>query len=233
MKTNPGKIFGLGILCILLCFSTGCSIVKNPKANNTKIMLWNGKDLTGWKVVPEEAVTRNTWFVKDGNLCSLGTPNGYIRTEKKYSNYHLHVEWRWPANASVGRSRNSGVFINASEPDKVWPKVIECQLMAGEAGQFVLINGTGMTVNGQNMQNPNRQFVGIPKKEQSSEKPAGQWNSYDIYCEGDTIKCYVNDVLQNEGSDVTPDSGFICLQSEGSPVKFRNIFIETIKKEEQ
>lgn len=207
--------------------------MKNPNGNDAKIMLWNGKDLTGWKVVPEEAVTRQTWFVKDGNLCSLGTPNGYMRTEKEYSNYHLHVEWRWPENAAQGRNCNSGVFVGASEPDKVWPKVIECQLMAGEAGQFVLINGSSITVNGQNMQNPTRQFVGIPKKEQSSERPVGQWNCYDIYCSRDSIKCLVNDVLQNEGTSVVPDSGFICLQSEGSPVEFRNIYIEMIKKEQK
>ena len=180
--------------------------------------------------LPQEAAEQNTWFVKDGLLCSTGQPNGYIRTDMEYSNYHLHVEWRWPENAAQGRNRNSGVLVNMTGPDKVWPKLIECQLMSGEAGQFVLFNGAGITIDGQNMQNPARQFVGISKKQASSEKPAGQWNSYDIYCLADTIKCVVNDVVQNEGIGVTPDSGYICLQSEGSPIEFRNIYLEPVEQ---
>jgi hypothetical protein len=67
-----------------------------------------------------------------------------------------------------------------------------------------------------------------PRKQQSSEKPAGQWNTYEIYCEKDTIRCSVNGVLQNEGTAATLTAGWICLQSEGSPIEFRNIYIETL-----
>ncbi|MHC4062585.1 MAG: family 16 glycoside hydrolase, partial [Planctomycetota bacterium] len=37
---------------------------------------------------------------------------------------------------------------------------------------------------------------------------------------------HVNGVLQNEGTKATDTSGKICLQSEGSPIEFRNIYIE-------
>lgn len=76
------------------------------------------------------------------------------------------------------------------------------------------------------MQDTEKQFVVAKKKAPSSEKPAGQWNAYDIHCDGDIIRCYVNDVLQNEGTAATITSGWICLQSEGSPIEFRNIYIE-------
>ena len=62
--------------------------------------------------------------------------------------------------------------------------------------------------------------------EASSEKPAGEWNEYDILCKGDTIVCHVNGILQNEGTAATITSGWICLQSEGSPIEFRNIYVE-------
>lgn len=197
---------------------------------DNKIMLWNGKDLTGWIIVPEEAISQQTWSVKEGVLYSEGAPNGYIRTDNEYSDYHLHVEWRWPENAAQGRRRNSGVFVHQNGTDQVWPKVIECQLQSGSAGSFVLINGTGMTVDGENKQNPNQQFVIINRKQDSTENPAGQWNSYDIYCQADTIRCFVNDVFQNEGTSVIPSSGHICLQSEGSPIEFRNIYIEPVNE---
>ncbi len=193
------------VLINIIFAATGCSKeVNEPATKENKIMLWNGKDLTGWKVVPEEATEQITWYAQGWYFTSLGVPNGYIRTEKEYSNYHLHVEWRWPENAAQGRNRNSGVFVHMADPDQARPKFIECQLMAGEAGQFVLTNGAGITANGKNTQNPNRQYVLIAKKQSSSEKPAGEWNNYDIICKADTIQCFVNDILQNEGSSVSP-----------------------------
>ena len=227
MKIVSGKSLLIVIIFVNIFF--GCSKEsQEPPSKENKIILWNGIDLTGWKVVPEEAIEQNTWFVKDSNLCSTGKPNGYLRTELEYSNYHLHVEWRWPENAAQGRNRNSGVFVNMADPDQEKPEFIECQLMAGEAGQIILTNGAGMMVNGTMMQNPNRQYVMVAKQQPSSENPAGEWNNYDIFCKADTIKCFVNDILQNEGSSVSPSSGCICLQSEGSPIEFRNIYLEPL-----
>jgi len=38
----------------------------------------------------------------------------------------------------------------------------------------------------------------------------------------------VNGVLQNEGTDASVTSGWICLQSEGSPIEFRNIYLQPL-----
>jgi hypothetical protein len=193
-------------------------------------MLWNGEDFTGWNLfITEENIdVLDVWTIVDGTIHCSGKPNGYMRTAKKYENYYLHVEWRWPDEPT-----NSGVLLHTTGPDKIWPKAIECQLKAGSAGDFVLMNGTGITIDGENKQNPQQQYVVIPKKEKSSEKPAGQWNTYDIYCNEDSIRCYVNGILQNEGAAPTDTSGAICLQSEGGPVEFRNIYLvplELLKK---
>ena len=147
-----------------------------------------------------------------------------MRTTGKYADYKLHLEWRWP-----GQPTNSGVLLHASGTDQVWPQCIECQLKAGSAGDFVLMGGAGITVDGKNMQNVEKRFVVIPKKQQSSEKPAGQWNTYDIHSNKGKISCYVNGVLQNEGTAATVSTGWICLQSEGGPIEFRNIYIEPLK----
>jgi hypothetical protein len=225
MKPVSSKLFILSIVTIFSLILTSCHRIAGSDAAPGKTMLWNGKDLSGWKVIPEGADSQQTWSVRNDVIYCTGKPNGYLRTEKQYADYHLHVEWRWPENPA-----NSGVLLHAAEPDNVWPKTIECQLQAGNAGNPVLMNGTGITVNGEKIQNPSRQFVQITKKEQSSEKPQGQWNSYDIYCQGDSIRCYVNDVLQNEGTAVTQSTGWICLQSEGGQIEFRNIYIEPSSK---
>lgn len=208
-------VVSLSVIAILIC--SGCA---------SKTRLWNGKDFSGWKLhVDDKNVdVFSVWSVKDGVIHCTGVPNGYIRTEKDYSNYKLHLEWRW-----VEKPTNSGVLLHASGPDKVWPKCIESQLKAGNAGDFVLIGGTGIKIDGKLIQDTNKKFILVKKKQDSSEVAAGQWNSYDITCDGDIIINRVNGVLQNIGTNASVTSGKICLQSEGSPIEFRNIYIVPLK----
>jgi hypothetical protein len=216
-------LFTLGITAILSSMLASCQ--KGVFETQQKVMLWNGKDFTGWKlyVADEDLDVYDIWSVRNGVIHCKGKPNGYMRTKDKYADYRLHLEWRWPDEPT-----NSGVLLHASSEDQVWPKCIECQLKSGNAGDLVLMGGTGITVDGKNLQNVEKQFVVVPKKKQSSEKPAGQWNTYEIYCEKDIIRCYVNGVLQNEGTAATVSTGWICLQSEGGPIEFRNIYIEPL-----
>ncbi len=200
----------------------GCKGALKSGSTGKKVVLWNGQDFTGWQRVladPQVDVD-DVWWVRGDAIHCKGEPFGYLRTEQRYSDYHLHVEWRWPETPT-----NSGVLLHINGPDKVWPECIEVQLKAGSAGDFVLMNGTGLTVDGTDRKDTSKRFVVIPKKAATSEKPAGQWNSYDIHCKGGSIRCYVNGVLQNEGTNASPTAGYIGLQSEGSPIEFRNIYI--------
>jgi len=225
MKRIARGLLVFGAVAVLLSTMAGCQGSSGQWKPLKKTMLFNGKDLAGWTLfIPDESVdVHEVWSVKDGVVHCKGVPNGYMRTKAEYADYALHLEWRWPEEPT-----NSGVLLHASGPDQVWPLTIECQLMSGNAGDFVLINGPGITVDGVDKQDKEKQFVVAKKKNQSSEKPAGQWNSYDIYCKGDTITCYVNGQLQNKGTAATITSGWICLQSEGSPIEFRNIFLSKI-----
>ncbi|MBN1765191.1 MAG: DUF1080 domain-containing protein [Sedimentisphaerales bacterium] len=189
-------------------------------------MLFNGQDLTGWTLyVAEPGVdVDDVWQVEDGVVQCKGVPNGYMRTEKSYSNYKLHVEWRW-----TGEPTNSGVLLHANGPDQLWPRCIESQLMAGNAGDFVLIGkDVGMTVGDKDYINIDTPYIIIGKGSPSSENPPGEWNRYDITCRGSSISCFVNGVQKNRGARATLTKGNICLQSEGSPIEFRNIYIERL-----
>ncbi len=226
MSTSRGRSAAVCILVAILLTSAGCKGLMGPTSPSGKTALFNGVDLENWKLYvadPEVDVNR-VWWVKQGVVHCEGKPNGYMRTKTKYRDYKLHLEWRWTATPT-----NSGVLLHASGPDQVWPRCIEAQLKAGNAGDFVLINGTGITVAGEDKQNPDKQFVVVQKKHSSSEKAPGQWNAYDIVCKDGHIKVLVNGVLQNEGTDATDTSGWICLQSEGSPIEFRNIYLEPVE----
>ena len=207
------KIFFL--LAIAVLAVGGCS--------SQRTQLFNGKDFTGWDFfVPDKNLdVTKVWTVQNRVVRCAGKPNGYMQTRNEYSDYKLHLEWRW-----VKKPSNSGVLVHKTGPDKLWPKSIECQLQAGNAGDFWLIGGTEVNVNGKRMGGIAGRNIHVPKKEKSNEKPIGQWNSYDIYCRGDTVKCYVNGLLQNEGTNASETKGRICLQSEGAPIEFKNIYIE-------
>ena len=191
-----------------------------PAKEQPWLSLFNGKDFAGWTFYLKDSSVdpKTVWSIKDGVIRCEGKPAGYMRTVKDYANYKLHVEWRWAAGKG-----NSGVLLHMSEPDKVWPKSIECQLMSGNAGDFWLIGGTMIKEHG------GRKGRRVPKKEKSSEKPLGEWNVYEIVCKGDTVRPTVNGILQNEGTEATVTSGKICLQSEGKPIEFRNIYIEPVE----
>jgi hypothetical protein len=215
----------LAVTAVLLAGVTEAMLKqKAPTVPKEKKLLFNGKDFTGWKLFlpdPAHDVTK-TWSVNKGLIRCEGRPAGYMRTESDYANYLFHVEWRWPE-----RGGNSGVLVHMVGPDKVWPKSLECQLASGSAGDFWVIGGVecrehankGKRVRGRN----------VRKLKKSSEKPLGQWNAYDIICKDDWTVVLVNGVLQNVGTKCSVTSGKICLQSEGTPIEFRNIYIEPLE----
>ena len=206
------------MLLVFVIVVSGCS------RRTTK--LHDGKSFKGWQFYLEDKAVdpADVWSIRGDVVHCTGTPNGYMQTTGWYSDYMLHLEWRW-----TGQAGNSGVLLHTTGPDKVWPKSVECQLQSGDAGDFWLIDGPGLKANGNFAGGIQGKSVNVKKKHPSNEKPAGQWNTYDIYCQGDTIKCYVNGLLQNEGTDLTDTSGRIALQSEGVSVQFRNIYIQPLK----
>jgi hypothetical protein len=197
---------------------------KGPITPKEKIVLWNGKDFAGWKLfVPDPAhdVTK-TWSINEAVIRCEGRPAGYMRTEADYANYLFHVEWRWPE-----RGGNSGVLVHTSGPDVVWPKSLECQLASENAGDFWVIGGIETKEHSQGGKRVGDRRTTKLKK--SSEKPLGQWNSYDIICKDDWVVVLANGVLQNVATRCSVTSGKICLQSEGAQIEFRNIYVEPLE----
>jgi hypothetical protein len=200
-------------------------LASNP---DKKVMLFNGKDLENWNIfVGTPGVEPgDVFWVEDGMILTSGTPNGYIRTKGTYSNFKLHVEWRY-----TGDPTNSGVLINVQGEDMIWPLSIECQLMHEHAGDLVLIGkGSGITIKDSTylVTSEENRFMILGKFEEVNEHPAGEWNSYDITSQDGNIEVLVNGVLQNAGTDMTLKEGNILIQSEGSPMQFRNITLEPL-----
>lgn len=201
------KRFIIAAIALAAVFSS-CSSEK-------KEYLFNGENLDGWQYFTkaDTVVTEPTFSVVDGVMHITGQPFGYIRTDKSFGDYKLHLEWRWAGGESV----DGGIFNRLSQEDKVWPLGIQFQMTSEDMG--VLMGGIPL----EGVEGPNF-FKKARIVAESPEKPVGEWNTVEFVCKGGEIKSWFNGVLVNEAkSDVT--SGRIGFQSEGGPQDFRDIYI--------
>lgn len=195
------------------------------EANKTE--LFNGENLDNWSAfISEDVPMDSVFWVEDNVIHVSGVPNAYIRTKGEYENYKLHLEWRW-----VDEPKNSGVLLHITGENLIWPNCIEAQLMAGKAGDMVLIGkGAGITVKDDVyiIESEENRFAVIDKFLESSENEPGEWNEYEITVDGQMIELKVNGLIQNVGIEATKTKGSIGIQSEGGPMQIRNIYLEEL-----
>ncbi|MCD7929902.1 MAG: DUF1080 domain-containing protein [Tannerellaceae bacterium] len=199
-------------VCLFLSFSASVNAQKTVK-------LFNGKDLSNWEfVVDKNAVpAEEVYSVRNGVIHIKGDPFGYMYTKEKYDNFKLHVEWRWDEGES-----NSGIFLLIEDIKNPFPNGIECQLHAGNAGDFVCLGGSDLAEFSVRPGEERPAFPVVKKANPSSEKPAGEWNEANIFVKNGVITVYINGVYQNTGTNKVK-SGHIGLQSEGKAIQFRNV----------
>jgi len=192
--------------------------------------LFNGKDLTGWKDVN---TSPETWTVKDGLLVCKGLPIGVMRSEKQYENFILHIEWR-----HMEAGGNSGVFIwseGTTPPERPLPKGMEVQMLElqyplinrekdGSPRHLGYVSGELFGANGLEAVPDNPRG----KRSMSWEmrcKGKGEWNSYDVVAVDGVVKLAINGKFVNGICQSTVRKGYLCLESEGAEIHFRNIRI--------
>lgn len=184
------------------------------------VSLFNGSNFDGWYMWSEDpnADPKETWLVKDGMIYCTGVPQGFLRTEKDYSNYIFTFDWKWAKEPG-----NSGVLLHMNDGEKVWPISMEAQLMNERAGDLI-----GMAEDLQFNTHENKRSRYAPRMNDSNEKEPGEWNSYEIVCDDETIVLKINGVLQNKGSGMPITEGHIGFQSEGSPFMLRNLNLKPL-----
>ncbi|NQV28147.1 MAG: DUF1080 domain-containing protein [Rhodopirellula sp.] len=186
---------------------------------------FNGKDLTGWVAVN---TAPSTWKVHDGMLICSGKPIGELRTARMYQNFVMELEWRH----MVPRG-NAGVFVWADDITArgvPFHRGIEVQVLENAYGNtrshtthgdIFPIHGAKMTpINGRG---GSRAF---PTEERSNPSPG--WNHYRITCQDGNISLAVNGQVVTQGTDCSPRKGYICLESEGGVVHYRNVKIKAL-----
>ena len=192
--------------------------------------LFNGQDLTGWVNVNTD---EDTWSVRDGLLVCSGHPIGVMRTERQYENFVLHIEWK-----HMEAGGNSGVFAwsDGTVPEgKRLPKGLEVQMLEldwvplhkkkdGTLPPIAYVHGELFGANGLKVVPDNPRG----SRSQSNEnrcKGKGEWNVYDVVFVDGVVKLSVNGKFVNGVSQSSVRKGYLCLESEGAEIHFRNIRI--------
>jgi hypothetical protein len=235
MMTARSFAVSVGILSSILAFTTVSAEDRPPMVNKG--------DGAGWRALTEADFEKvncdpETFTWKDGQCDCTGMPIGMLKTKFKLTNFEMVAEWRHLTSGG-----NSGIFLWA--PDEALKDLprntlarggIEVQVLDhGYAEQFEKKNGKKsdwFTTHGDvfpvgtskmkpfppSAPNGQRSF---PKKNLS--KGVNEWNHYYIKAVDGVVRLSVNGEEVSGGENCEPRTGFLCLESEGAPIQFRNL----------
>jgi hypothetical protein len=184
-----------------------------------------------------------TWTFDGPLVKCTGQPVGVIRTKEPVTNFELVASWRHLKPAG-----NSGIFVWAPEaalkdikPGSLPRGGIEVQVLdpafreryeasSKKKGDWFTTHGDVFAVGTSKMTpfpplspDGSRSF---PRKELT--RPAGEWNHYYVRAINGEVRLWVNGEEVSGGAECNPKSGYLCLESEGSPVEFKDIRIRRL-----
>lgn len=173
--------------------------------------------------------TPETWRLKDSLLICEGLPIGVMRSAEQYENFIIHVEWR-----HMEAGGNSGMFVwsDAKPGENRLPGGVEVQMLEldwvnlnkrdGVKPPIAYVHGELFGVGGVKTipDNPRGERS---KSVENRAKGKGEWNTYEVICVDGTIKLSVNGKFVNGISQSTIKKGYLCLESEGAEIHFRNL----------
>ncbi len=195
------------------------------------VELFDGRGLDGWKGLvadpPKRAAMdrdrlaaaqaeadarmRSHWKIEDGILVFDGKGES-LCTARDYADFELLVDWK------IEKDGDSGIYLRGAPQVQIWDPA------ANPVGSGGLYNNQ----------------KGADKPLEKADRPAGEWNSFRIIMIGDKVTVYLNDklvvdntVMENYWERDKPiyPEGQIELQSHGSILRFRNIWVREIPRD--
>src|SRR5205823_3413500 len=191
-KTPMTRAF---VVCVPLL---GLALAGAPAADDGYTPLFNGRDLTGWVRVN---TAPGTFFVKDGEIITTGTPYGFLRTDRQYENFVAEFEWMHVNKTEVG---NSGFFV-WGDPlpavGTVYTRGIEVQVLVNLEYKDKKTGAVTATSHGDlfsiwgatckpDRPHPLKWERCLPSE--YNAKGGGEWNHYKVVANDGVIKLTVN-----------------------------------------
>jgi hypothetical protein len=245
MITNTEKHTGPFAVWVLLILSVPALAGDQSSGLRKAFIDGNGPD---WRTLTLDDFRNvncdaDTWSTREGMIHCKGTPIGVTRLKTPVRNFELVVEWRHLKFAG-----NSGVFVWVSQNslEKLnarsrLPSGIEVQVLdhgyatryekeQGKKPNWFTTHGDVFSVGTSSMKpfppsspDGRRSF---PRKNLS--KGVGEWNHYYVRAINGEVRLWVNGEEVSGGSSCKPAEGYLCLESEGSPIDFKNLRIREL-----
>lgn len=186
----------------------------------------------------------DTWKWEGSHAWCTGSPTGVIRYRKPLTNFEFSCEWMHKKKGG-----NSGVFVWAT-PRSInrlmagkgsLPQGIEVQVLDlgykeiyeaqyKKEGDWFTSHGDVFPVGPIKMRpfppvapNGRRSF---PSKE--TTKGINEWNHYYIRAIDGVVRLWVNGEEVSGGDGISPAAGYLCLESEGAPIEFKNLRLRVL-----
>jgi hypothetical protein len=208
---------------LLLCYSFSSLIFCQRQENNSYVDLLDDSNLTGWYAKDGNI---DVWKLEDSILSCTGKGGGWLTTKKEYSDFILRLEWRIPEEG------NSGVGIRYPKEGNPAHDGMEIQVLDDDADKHKDLRPAQFT---------GGIYYQVPAK-RGFTNPPGEWNSFEITCEGPQVKVVLNGTeivevnmdkyTEGQGDYLPlskrPRSGHIGVQSHGTGVDYRNIQIREL-----
>lgn len=174
---------------------------------------------------------KDTWYFDGQELVCRGLPIGVIRSEKQYENFIMHIEWK---HMELGGNSGTFVWSSAVPGEQRLPDGVEVQMLEldwvnqnkkdGVLPPIAYVHGELFGVGG---------VTTVPDNPRGTRSKSienrclgkGEWNTYVFICVDGVIKLSVNGKFVNGISQASQKKGYICLESEGAPIHFRNLKI--------
>jgi hypothetical protein len=189
--------------------------------------LFNGRDLSDWVNVN---CAPDTWQATNQMIHCTGKPIGELRTSRMYQNFILEVEWR-----HLRPKGNAGIFVWAdalTARGQPFIRAVEVQVLDGLETAWYTSDGDIFPIHGAKMIPENGRGGDRAYPTEKRMKGSPEWNHYRIECIDGDISLAVNGKVVTRGHSISPRKGYICLESEGSPIDFRNLQIKELPEKE-
>ena len=174
--------------------------------------LFNGKDLSGWKVHGTEK-----WYAENGELVCESGPDkqyGYLATDKNFKDFELTLEFKQESNG------NSGVFFRSTiEGTKITGWQAEVAPTNHHSGGIYESYGRGWLIQ--------------PDAAKEKFLKEGEWNKMVVRVKGDEVTTWLNgeQMITLKDEKIGAGQGKIALQIHdggGVKVRWRNILIREL-----
>jgi hypothetical protein len=189
----------------------------------TDLLAEGGAALKGWTrttLHPTDKLGEKSQWSFDPStgllFCEGNGGHDWLRWDKELGDFVLHVETRFTPVATGKKSYNSGFYVRNSADARIWHQA----QVGGGPDAFLF----GETL----VQGELKRFNFSKQQAAKRARPAGEWNVFEVTCQGKDVSLWVNGEVVNDWHDCQVPRGFVGLEAEGYRIEFRNVKVKPL-----